>query len=75
VSWRPIETAPKDGTVVLLRADDYGPYEMAWNPNAVNPLVGIEPGLWVARGGGFTWCDRWPGGAPTEWMPMTEPPK
>ncbi|MCW5615877.1 MAG: hypothetical protein KIT32_12210 [Rhodocyclaceae bacterium] len=65
--WQPFRTAPRDGTIVELRSDDEGPFEMYWDPSAVNPLVGMEPGLWVLRGGGMTWCDRAPRGAPTEW--------
>lgn len=67
--YRPIETAPKDGTVVLLRADNEGPFLMYWDAALVNPLVGPEPGVWVLEGGGLTWCDRDPAVGPTHWAP------
>lgn len=62
--WRPIETAPKDGTWVLLwfDADEY----------AVS-------GAWMRPGRDYIahWCafGRWtPGDAPTHWMPLPAPP-
>ena len=79
MTWRDISTAPKDGTFVLVRnsklGGTLGPYEMAWDRDFVNPLVGSLPGLWVARGGLFTWSDRG-GFGPTEWAPiLPEPPQ
>jgi hypothetical protein len=67
--WQPISTAPRDGTNVLLRDDDgNGPYLMYWDASFINLLVGEEPGLWVAEGKHFTWCDRDPAASPTHWM-------
>jgi hypothetical protein len=61
-NWQPIETAPKDGTIVLGcsgTGDDYEVYEMAWIEN-------VE----------FTWTDPHYGGVygPTHWMPRPRPP-
>jgi hypothetical protein len=60
--WQPIETAPKDGTIVLGcdgTGDDYQVYEMAWIEN-------VE----------FMWTDPRFGGiyGPTHWMPRPPPP-
>lgn len=70
--WRPIETAPKDGTLVEIMAEDFGPYEMVWNPAGYNWLVSSSPGLWEDVGGNFTWCDERPEGAPTHWRPIAK---
>lgn len=58
--WQPIETAPKDGTVVLVidaRHDDDYPYPAHWKK-------------------GYGWFDPgWDGGySPTHWMPLPDPP-
>lgn len=73
--WQDIETAPRDGTVVLLWAEDAaGPVEMAWDPEGFNPLASLRKGIWVGYGGQLTWSeDR--GAGPTHWMPLPEPPK
>lgn len=63
----PYETAPKDGTPVLLWGDDEGPYLMRWDAAGFNPLVSTVPGIWISVDGGFTWCDERPAGAPTHW--------
>lgn len=67
---RPYETVPKDGRPVYLwDTDGNGPYLMSWNPFGSNALVSRGPGIWEAVGGGFTWCDEDPRGAPTHWAP------
>ncbi len=77
--WRPIETAPRDGTLVRLCVKGYEP--------TVGKLV-TEHSTEV----GGQWVDFDPEGAfetdfelrehlknglyePTHWMPLTEPPK
>lgn len=70
---RPIETAPKDGTVIWLWAegmDSEGPFLMHWDPNFINLLVSDKPGLWVMKGGGLTWSDQEYKGGPTHWCPQ-----
>ena len=63
-TWRPINTAPKDGTAILL---------------AVGKIVGSGRFVHCAPWGGH-WKDRYyfdggthPSGA-THWMPLPEPP-
>lgn len=72
MTWQPINTAPRDGTIVELWAKDAGgPYPMAWDAQGFNPLVSSRRGIWVLLGGGLTWCDEDAGGAPTHWQPYT----
>lgn len=76
--WRPIETAPKDGTLVMLSGDRiYYGWDGKTKPLAVvgqfasscNPL------------GADTWQFAWFDGGfygeyenPTHWMPLPDPP-
>jgi hypothetical protein len=72
-SWEPIETAPKDGTGVLLWCDfgDTGTEMVAarWidNPAPAGPF------------GKFAWRDYQDGAVAeqiaTHWMPLPEPPE
>lgn len=63
--WQPIETAPKDGTRILV----FGPYcgglpimaTSKWLPWTEDR---VEKGCWYANGV-----------APTHWMPLPDPPK
>lgn len=69
--WQPIETAPRDGTVVLL-----------FMPDARDP--GIDVGFWsewtIEKIGeeGAEWADPWSHLAidtePTHWLPIPKPP-
>jgi hypothetical protein len=65
MKWQPIETAPKDGTEVLIfqRIKDQGEKDLLH--------------LAVASWEGSYWDDRidmppWP--KPTHWMPLPDPP-
>jgi hypothetical protein len=66
--WRPIETAPKDGTAVLLGGCSPGPaIRIGWWGN----------GRYLSRTRG--WERDWTTGAdygfaPTHWMPLPDPP-
>jgi len=66
VEWRPIETAPKDGTFLLL-----------FDPH--NDRT-ITVGFWSTQGLGPEWA-RWvsiPGAfgrKPTHWLPLPPPPR
>jgi hypothetical protein len=65
MTWQPIETAPKDGTVVLLYWPTMGIY--------VYPLAGFH------MGDEYGWelsANREYGEVmPTHWMPMPAPPE
>ena len=72
--WQPIETAPKDGTRILI----YQP-EGQWKSRRDRRLEYIDTAYWHTPGNpehpGY-WCAyvlcvyR-----PTHWMPLPEPPK
>ncbi|MGI9292383.1 MAG: DUF551 domain-containing protein [Pseudomonadales bacterium] len=61
--WQPIETAPKDGTWVLLGGCEFGYI--------------IQTARWYDWGvQGWEWGDYSNRGfKPTHWMPLPEPPK
>ncbi len=75
--WRPIETAPKDGTVILA----YRPGEGVFTAHFIaadvalglcHPNVSeVEPQWWSTDGGDLSS----PGMMPTHWMPLPEAPK
>ena len=60
--WQPIETAPKDGTRIMLWLS--GPIR---RPKAIF-------GRWCPRYSGF-WMTDVGGAKPTHWMPSPDPPK
>lgn len=67
VSWYPIKDAPRDGSLVYVRAGEgFGPHKMRWDPEATNWIVGSHKGLWVAEDKSFTW-DESRGAGPEEW--------
>ncbi|MGH6848470.1 MAG: DUF551 domain-containing protein [Methylocella sp.] len=60
--WRTIETAPMDGTSILVFSPvDYAVLE-------ASPQIGVWIGRWV------TAWDHTVITAPTHWMPIPEPP-
>ena len=67
--FEPYATAPKDGRLVLLWSKDIGSILARWSDQDGNPLVQSGPGIWVLDGGGMTWSDAHPDGAPTHWAP------
>lgn len=77
--WRDIETAPKDGRVIVLTwFEDGKPQEqwpMLWGHIQRNGLFPGKLGMWTTPDGSVTWNDDDPAGAPTHWMPLPEPPK
>lgn len=63
-SWQPIETAPKDGTEILLFVDAY--------------VTGDTPqqvvGRWFRSGWQESYADEYAVCEVTHWMPLPEPP-
>jgi hypothetical protein len=61
--WRPIETAPKDGTMfIIFQAEEDGDHWfdlVSWSETEND---------WIDDGGTLS-CD-----GPTHWMPLPEPP-
>jgi hypothetical protein len=67
--WQPIETAPKDGTWVLLTG---GKVDYGWDGETLPPCV---VGQWDGERWQFAWYDGGHYGhyeAPTHWMPVPE---
>ena len=67
IKWQPIETAPKDETLIL-----------GFDPNADCPIYVIRwfslndetgPGYWIEAGG-----EEYESWNPTHWMPLPKPP-
>ena len=77
-SWRPIETAPMDGTVVMLYGDGRvtcGSWIaerdiMVSDHSGCYPSGETEPAYWQSHDGGFT--ESHPA---THWMPLPQPPR
>jgi len=61
--WKKINTAPKDGTSVLV----YFCEIKGWNEGVVE--ASFQDGYWEDVAGAFH------DDAPTHWMPLPEPPK
>lgn len=60
--WRPIETAPRDGTAVLLWYKQKSHVAAYWVSSPWN-------GMWVSGTVGFLDCDNF-----THWRPLPAPP-
>lgn len=59
MNWQPIETAPKDGTMILVHGP-YGFLIVHWGNEANSGWHGED--------------GEWPEYACTHWMPLPEPP-
>ena len=83
MDWQPIETAPKDGTAVLL-------YFHSRTDQEFNAMTSLEPfrlhamALEIGFYQGDQWCEAWTGhdffeewhneDLPSHWMPCPMPP-
>lgn len=67
-SWRPIQTAPKDGTRILTFGcpHDDGRIDMGEKPD-------IQLSFWEESSQSF-YSDEWGSHQPAEWMPLPAPP-
>lgn len=74
--WQPIETAPKDGTVIELtwfgqNGEPEEIWPMRWGHIQRNGLFPDSVGMWVMPNGEATWNDADPDGAPTHWRALS----
>jgi hypothetical protein len=60
MGWRGMESAPRDGTPVLV-----------FSPGGPEPHINVAHWAIDAACGDWWWLDA----APTHWMPLPEPPK
>ncbi len=74
-AWHPIDTAPRDGTRVLLWDDkrDIAVSGVWWYEPTMNTPNGYEPGWegWSCDEDLIIWDD--PDDQPTHWMPLQRP--
>lgn len=72
MNWQPIETAPKDGTMILAWCEHIN---AKYAKNAVaEGWAGPVVANWINHnGGGWTWHGL--AGQFTHWMPLPEPPR
>ena len=66
MEWHPIESAPRDETVVLLYCPD------SWDSDEVRVGWWFEDGWYDSEGASHPLTDIY--GTPTHWMPLPSPP-
>ena len=73
--WKPIETAPKDGSYIIVCNEEAGVswvakyhpvYTSGYRPE--NPWSSMMLNLWHAK-------KRYPSTVPAHWMPLPAPPE
>lgn len=76
--WQPIQTAPKDGTLIKIgwkephHTEMQEWFVMRWGHIHKNDLFPGQVGMWVAPDGSLTWNGTAEEGGPTHWMPLTD---
>lgn len=83
MDWRPIETAPKDGTWILLggtaiEAQDWfepGPEGYPIRSEYGNAEVPMSIARWSEKSWRDQWDDYYGPQCPTHWQPLPEPPQ
>lgn len=74
--WQPIETVPKDGSLVELTWMENGEpqdiFTMRWSAIARNGLFPGKVGFWITPCGSLTWNEDGDGG-PDAWRYPAEP--
>lgn len=74
MTWQPIETAPKDGTAILLCDEESGKWDnQQWSSCVVGWWDTDDEPEW--RDNGDMGCNGQCEYEPTHWMPLPEPPK
>ena len=68
--WQPIETAPRDGTRILLFSQKYGPSTGHWSEQKE-----LQEGYFPVEGHWKMHSVLNKEEKPTHWMPLLEPPK
>ena len=71
--WQPIETAPRDGTEVLLWGGDWESEISRPYPNC-GVLVGYSKSGMIFTVAGGSHYEVWIN-CPTHWMPLPDPPQ
>jgi hypothetical protein len=72
MEWQPIETAPKDGTWILVTGGDIG---YNWDGDTIPAVTTAQ---WHYKSWQMAWFDSGCLGEydnPTHWMPLPQPPK
>ena len=77
--WQPIETAPKDGTIVDLWARVFGPVSRDNDEARVYvefrvPAARLAAGGWTNEDGNSLDLEGWDGLVFTHWRPLPPPP-
>jgi len=73
MTWQPIETAPKDGSKIMISGDSYVTIGW-WEEDKGKTLISADKPYWEPYD--FSYWDRYDIGdwfTPTHWMPLPTP--
>lgn len=71
--WQPIETAPRDGTLIIIAYKVFGRYRVYPASYGVGGFVDSDFAWGILDHDGSTNAVKT--GEPTHWMPLPEPPE